>query len=121
MISRLQLPNVKVLSLTTIASPHRGTIYSTRVPMPLVLLKDSGSAFADHLFKQIGRKAISTVVIIRSDATTATQLPKLYKVLEIFGIESGAFSQLTRDYMLNEFNPKIPDLSSVRYATKICG
>lgn len=38
MISRLKPPNVKVLSLTTIATPHRG------------------SAFADYMFKWIGRK-----------------------------------------------------------------
>lgn len=36
MISRLQPDNVKVLSLTTIASPHRG------------------SAFADYVFQEIG-------------------------------------------------------------------
>jgi triacylglycerol lipase len=39
MISQLRPPNVKVLSLTTIATPHRG------------------SAFADYMFEQIGRKA----------------------------------------------------------------
>ena len=38
MISRLKPPNVDVLSLTTIASPHRG------------------SAFADYVFDRIGRK-----------------------------------------------------------------
>ncbi|KAI9682826.1 MAG: hypothetical protein M1822_006316 [Bathelium mastoideum] len=83
MISRLHLPDVNVLSLTTIASPHRG------------------SAFADYLFKRIG----------------PTQLPKMYKIMESFGLETGAFSQLTRDYMLNEFNPKTPDLDTVRCVT----
>lgn len=38
MISQLKPPNVKVLSLTTIATPHRG------------------SAFADYMFDTIGRK-----------------------------------------------------------------
>jgi hypothetical protein len=38
MISQLKPENVKVLSLTTIATPHRG------------------SAFADHVFERIGRK-----------------------------------------------------------------
>ena len=37
MISCLQPPNIEVLSLTTIASPHRG------------------SAFADYVFDRIGR------------------------------------------------------------------
>ena len=38
MISQLKPPNVKVLSLTTVASPHRG------------------SAFADYVFDSIGRE-----------------------------------------------------------------
>jgi hypothetical protein len=38
MISNLRPPNVKVLSLTTIATPHRG------------------SAFADYLFDTLGRE-----------------------------------------------------------------
>ncbi len=38
MISQLKPPNVKVLSLTTIASPHRG------------------SAFADYVLDRIGRE-----------------------------------------------------------------
>lgn len=38
MISQLKPPNVKVLSLTTVASPHRG------------------SAFADYVFDRIGRE-----------------------------------------------------------------
>ena len=37
MISRLKPPNVKVLSLTTIATPHRG------------------SAFADYMLETLGR------------------------------------------------------------------
>jgi triacylglycerol lipase len=40
MISRLQPPDVTVLSLTTIATPHRG------------------SAFADYMFDRIGRKYV---------------------------------------------------------------
>lgn len=44
MISQLKPENVKVLSLTTIATPHRG------------------SAFADHVFERIGRKNASLKV-----------------------------------------------------------
>lgn len=36
-------------------------------------------------------------------------------MLEFFGLESGAFSQLTREYMINEFNPKTPDLPGVKF------
>ncbi|KAJ8602600.1 hypothetical protein MRB53_042399 [Persea americana] len=81
MISRLKPPNVRVLSLTTIATPHRG------------------SAFADYIFAQIG----------------ATNLPKLYRLLETFHFETGAFRQLTQTYMAESFNPRTPDLPGVRY------
>ncbi|RDI86117.1 T-complex protein 1 subunit gamma [Venturia inaequalis] len=81
MISQLKPENVKVLSLTTIATPHRG------------------SAFADHIFERIG----------------PIYTPKMYKILEKFGLETGAFTQLTRKYMAENFNPKTPDLEGVKY------
>jgi triacylglycerol lipase len=81
MISRLKPEGVKVLSLTTVASPHRG------------------SAFADFCFEGIGE----------------TRLPVVYKALDKVGIETGAFSQLTRKYMTEEFNPATPDDPNVRY------
>jgi triacylglycerol esterase/lipase EstA (alpha/beta hydrolase family) len=81
MISRLKPPNVRVLSLTTVATPHRG------------------SSYADHIFKRIG----------------PLNIPKLYKALEYFGFETGAFQQLTQEYMAKSFNPRTPDLDSVRY------
>jgi len=81
MISRLKPPNVKVLSLTTIATPHRG------------------SAFADYMFKWIG----------------PINIPHLYKMLEFFGFGTGAFSQLTQEYMAKEFNPNTPDREGVAY------
>ena len=81
MISRLKPPNVNVLSLTTVASPHRG------------------SAFADYVFDQIG----------------PVRLPKLHRALNSLHLETGAFSQLTRTYMQEVFNPAIPDLEGVRY------
>jgi triacylglycerol esterase/lipase EstA (alpha/beta hydrolase family) len=81
MISRLKPPNVRVLSLTTVATPHRG------------------SSYADYIFKRIG----------------PLNIPKLYKALEFFGFETGAFQQLTQEYMAKSFNPRTPDLDSVRY------
>ncbi|KAF2169225.1 hypothetical protein M409DRAFT_64963 [Zasmidium cellare ATCC 36951] len=81
MISRLQPSNLKVLSLTTIATPHRG------------------SSFADYLFAQIGM----------------TNIPKIYKAMESFGLETGAFSQLTREYMASSFNPRTPDVEGIKY------
>lgn len=35
-------------------------------------------------------------------------------MLEFFGLESGAFSQLTLKYMNENFNPKTPDLPGVK-------
>ncbi|GAB7341877.1 hypothetical protein MBLNU457_g0192t2 [Dothideomycetes sp. NU457] len=64
-----------------------------------MLIRIPGSAFADQMFKWIG----------------PTNIPKLYKLLEFFGLDSGAFSQLTQDYMQHNFNPKTPDREGVRY------
>lgn len=58
-----------------------------------------GSAFADYLFQQIG----------------PTNIPRLYKALEFFGFETGAFEQLTQTYMTESFNPRTPDSPDVRY------
>ncbi|KAG9188335.1 triacylglycerol lipase [Alternaria panax] len=81
MISQLRPTDFKVLSLTTIATPHRG------------------SAFADYMFQTIGPRRIKRV----------------YSVLEYLGFETGAFSQLTQEYMKNNFNPKTPDIPDVKY------
>ncbi|TKX19305.1 hypothetical protein C1H76_8490 [Elsinoe australis] len=59
----------------------------------------SGSSFADFVLNQIG----------------PLNIPKVYKVLEFFGLESGAFNQLTRSFMMEQFNPATPDDPNVRY------
>ncbi|PKY00606.1 alpha/beta-hydrolase [Aspergillus campestris IBT 28561] len=81
MISRLKPTDFKVLSLTTIATPHRG------------------SSIADYAFSQIG----------------GDRLAQMYYALEQLKVETGAFSQLTREYMENTFNPATPDIEDVRY------
>lgn len=81
MISRLKPDNVEVLSLTTVASPHRG------------------SAFADWVLAQVG----------------PLFSPQFWGRLDSYGISTGAFSQLTRKYMVEEFNPKTPDDPTVKY------
>lgn len=97
MISQLKPPHVKVLSLTTIATPHRG------------------SAFADYIFERVGRQYQSPQSIVsRFNVVEAVYTPRIYKVLESFGLETGAFSQLTRQYMENTFNPKTPDVEGVK-------
>ncbi|KAJ5311136.1 hypothetical protein N7476_006996 [Penicillium atrosanguineum] len=80
MVSKLQ-PQFKVLSLTTIATPHRG------------------SYVADYVLDQIG----------------ADRLPQIYYTLNRMKVETGAFSQLTRKYMSETFNPNTPDVDGVRY------
>ncbi|KAJ5558062.1 hypothetical protein N7535_009552 [Penicillium sp. DV-2018c] len=81
MISRIRPDKYKVLSLTTIASPHQG------------------SSVADYVLDQIG----------------ADRLPQIYYALNRLNIETGAFSQLTRKYMTETFNPNTPDVDDVRY------
>ncbi|CAG7935124.1 unnamed protein product [Penicillium nalgiovense] len=68
MISHMRPEKFKVLSLTTIASPHR-----------------------------------------------ADRLPQIYYALNRLSVETGAFSQLTRKYMTETFNPNTPDVDDVRY------
>ncbi|KAK0707583.1 Alpha/Beta hydrolase protein [Lasiosphaeris hirsuta] len=59
-----------------------------------------GSSFADFLLDEIG----------------SHNLPRLYDIWKrATGFETGAFSQLTRRYMVDEFNPKTPDDPNVRY------
>ncbi|CAG8366349.1 unnamed protein product [Penicillium salamii] len=68
MISHIRPEKFKVLSLTTIASPHRADV-----------------------------------------------LPQIYYALNRLNVETGAFSQLTRKYMTETFNPNTPDVADVRY------
>lgn len=81
MISQLKPTDFKIKSLTTIATPHRG------------------SSFADYMFETIGTR----------------QIKRIYNVIEYFGLETGAFSQLTLKYMRESFNPRTPDIEDVRY------
>lgn len=53
MISQLKPKNVDVLSLTTIATPHRGG-FGFKMCQVQVLTLWQGSAFADYIFEQIG-------------------------------------------------------------------
>jgi hypothetical protein len=45
----------------------------------------------------------------------ATRIKSLYGAMNYLGFETGAFSQLTRQYMLENFNPKTPDIDGIRY------
>lgn len=81
LISTIKPREFRVKSLTTIATPHRG------------------SAAADWILREIGD----------------TNVESLYKVLGRMKIDSGAFSQLTRRYVTEHFNPENRDSPTVRY------
>ena len=79
----------------------------TRLHPPRVLVKSlttiatphHGSAFADYIFERIG----------------PANIPRLYKALDFFGLETGAFQQLSIKYMAQNFNPQTPDVQGVKY------
>ena len=81
LISRIQPTEFKVKSLTTIATPHRG------------------SSAADMLFRDIGLDNVNQIC----------------KILNRLKVDTGAFSQLTRGYMNETFNPVTPNDPQVRY------
>ena len=81
LISRICPTEYKVRSLTTIATPHRG------------------SSVADMLFRDIGMENIEG----------------LFRVLKRLKVDSGAFSQLTKKYINEVYNPVTPNDPSVRY------
>jgi triacylglycerol lipase len=81
LISTIKPKEYSVKSLTTIATPHRG------------------SSAADWILREIGYD----------------HLPGLYKILSRLRINSGAFSQLTRKYVTEEFNTANLDDPNVRY------
>ncbi|KGO77160.1 hypothetical protein PITC_024020 [Penicillium italicum] len=60
---------------------------------------NTGSSVADYVLNQIG----------------ADRLPQIYYALNRLNVETGAFSQLTRKYMTETFNPNTPDMDDVRY------
>ncbi|KAH7193023.1 Alpha/Beta hydrolase protein [Fusarium flagelliforme] len=61
-----------------------------------------GSAFADYLLDE-------------EVSPLHRYLPRLYQTFERAGLGTAAFSQLTRRYMAEEFNPSTPDRADVRY------
>ncbi|CAG7560449.1 unnamed protein product [Fusarium equiseti] len=61
-----------------------------------------GSAFADYLLDE-------------EVSPLHRYLPRLYQTFEGAGLGTAAFSQLTRRYMAEEFNPSTPDRADVRY------
>lgn len=81
LISKIQPQEFTIKSLTTIATPHRG------------------SSAADIILREIG----------------PDYLPRLYSVLARMKISTGAFAQLTREYVCQRFSPETPNDKSVQY------
>lgn len=50
-----------------------------------------------------------------TDRAIADRLPQLYYALDCLKVDTGAFSQLTRQYMKEDFNPRVPDMEDVRF------
>jgi triacylglycerol lipase len=122
MISQLKPANVKVLSLTTIATPHRGIIglfifepvYVTNISFRRLLVCRC-HVLLDWPFVTFSLLSYRLPITDTTRSHTATNIPKLYKVLEFFGFETGAFSQLTQKYMQENFNQKTPDREGISY------
>lgn len=84
-----------------------------------------GSAFADYMLDLIGgtESLPQLEIAYKMDSgliwSVAARLPKVYKALELIRLDHGAFSQLTRQYMTEDFNPRTPDKDGVRYVQHI--
>jgi hypothetical protein len=68
-----------------------------------------------YLIKLEVRQSPSTMISQRPTyIVTADVLPQIYYALNRMNVETGAFSQLTRKYMTETFNPNTPDVEDVR-------
>ena len=112
MISQLKPKNTEILSLTTIATPHRGGVEECASEGCSDCLQDHASRTLSSIKSGVGR--IAPHGNHGTDDAAALNIPKIYKALEFFGLETGAFSQLTRSYMSDKFNPATPDDPNVQ-------
>ncbi|MCJ1483953.1 hypothetical protein MMC06_004121 [Schaereria dolodes] len=92
-------------------------------------IEDRAAKLSDDILKKAGRNAVSIIAhsmhhLIEASSAFADfvfesigpeRLPRIYKALEFLRMDTGAFSQLTRSYMKEDFNPRTPDLEGVRY------
>lgn len=114
MISRLSPSEFKVKSLTTIATPHRGVVFES-VLSARSDLTETRVCICGLCLKSDWTYAPRIVTAENyTNRRIAIQLPKVYRALEFFGFRTGAFSQLTRDYMQHTFNPNTPDVADVK-------
>lgn len=97
MISRASRQKKRSSSSSTTSEPDNDVNVRALVT---IATPHHGSAYADFLLDQIG----------------PDNLPRLYEAwTRTTGLGTGAFAQLTRRYMDDEFNPRTPDDPAVRY------
>lgn len=113
----LVLPKIKVLSLTTISTPHRGSSFADHF-----LQSALGPASVPWLYRLLGRvlravgyrwgEGFGTEALggkagknIQKQAEQESSIPP----------EAGAFLQLSTTYMSKTFNPNVPDDPTVQY------
>jgi triacylglycerol lipase len=115
MITHLKPIDFKILSLTTIATPHRGESLLEAFKSIMLIrsrLCSSGLCSASDWRCAC---AIQLQGPLLTGSFADDRLVQLYYLLERIRIESGAFSQLTREYMEKIFNPSTPNIDDVRY------
>ncbi|EDN07913.1 predicted protein [Histoplasma mississippiense (nom. inval.)] len=98
--------------------------------LPLGSIEQRAKALSSGIEAQIQGEAVNVIAKLRSmrfrvlSLTTISTPHRAWRsaiwslergVLARLNIESGAFMQLTRKYMQEEFNPNIPDCDDVRY------
>lgn len=95
----IPIPKIKVHSLTTVSTPHRG------------------SYFADNLMDSLlSPEKIPGLYKLLPSLGFDYTLTKEHKLIQETSDETtGAFYQLTRKYLSTEFNPRIRDDPSVSY------
>jgi triacylglycerol lipase len=99
LISRLKPPHLKVASLTTIATPHRGSCIAD-------LLLDPSSSHQHPLQNNKDHHHHPSPARVNAFISRA---------LGAAGLEADAFVQLSRPYLMDHFNPTVPDDPATRY------
>lgn len=133
MISKLKPTEFNVRSLTSIATPHRGMLwpyilnvnsaeYQYRFRDCRLLYEPSRCQWYAPIYSFLILLAQTIYNIISgtdnnglSFILKVARLRKLSKSVDRIHVDARAFSQLTRRYLEEEFNPNVPDIEGVRW------
>jgi triacylglycerol lipase len=105
MIAHCPPPGVRIASLVTVASPHRGSTFAD------FLLPEG----YDHNASSASSSSSTSAADGEQPQLPLIHLSRLYGLLERAGLGTTAFGQLTTRYMTQTFNPSTPDRHDVRY------